>query len=476
MKTKLRTTYLLTVLFFLFVTVGSMILFYNMFSEEFIIANNKKIMNSVFEDAQGMDLSSLTKSDRKRLKEFSDKGGLIAIYDGEKIIYFSGDTPERKRNIKRRRFDEKIYEYTYTPKANVSEGRTAIRLKGKIDQNVKTYYVYCSVKLRTLENSIGLISRFMLVEMIIILILGIPFSFYMAQRTVKPIEKLGKLAKKMENNEPINFEEYDFPNNEIGNLSDQMKSMYLKISSNLNELNNYNYLLKTQNKELIEFDERRKKFIGAATHELKTPLAIISTQLEMMNMDNDEAMSEYYESIMEEIQKMSNLIREMLNSSFEGDIILSGPMKVDSLSELLDGMKDKYMGLFWPKKANCRFDIEDNIYINMNNEQIEQAINNYIINAYEHIPEKGTAVVTLKSVDDKAVISVFNNGHNIKEEELSKIWKGFYQTDERVKESNVGLGLYIVRNIVKNHNGVCYAKNHHNGVEFVMEFNRTDKY
>ena len=201
MKTKLRTTYLVTVLFFLFVTVGSMILFYNMFSEEFIIANNKKIMNSVFEDAQGMDLSSLTKSDRKRLKEFSDKGGVIAIYDGEKIIYFSGDTPERKKNIKRRKFDEKIYEYTYTPKANVSEGRTVIRLKGKIDQNVKTYYVYCSVKLRTLENSIGLISRFMLVEMIIILILGIPFSFYMAQRTVKPIEKLGKLAKKMENNE-----------------------------------------------------------------------------------------------------------------------------------------------------------------------------------------------------------------------------------------------------------------------------------
>lgn len=197
----------------------------------------------------------------------------------------------------------------------MSEGRTAIRLKGKIDQNVKTYYVYCSVKLRTLENSIGLISRFMLVEMIIILILGIPFSFYMAQRTVKPIEKLGKIAKEMENNKPIDFEEYNFPNNEIGHLADQIKSMYLKISSNINELNNYNYLLKTQNKELVEFDERRKKFIGMATHELKTPLAIISTQLEMMNMDNDEAMSEYYESIMEEIQKMSNLIREMLNSS-----------------------------------------------------------------------------------------------------------------------------------------------------------------
>ena len=78
-------------------------------------------------------------------------------------------------------------------------------LKGKIDQNVKTYYVYCSDKNLELENSIGPISRFMLVEMIIILI-GIPFSFYMAQRTVKPIEKLGKIAKEMENNKPIDFE------------------------------------------------------------------------------------------------------------------------------------------------------------------------------------------------------------------------------------------------------------------------------
>ena len=178
-----------------------------------------------------------------------------------------------------------------------------------------------------------------------------------------------------------------------------------------------------------------------ATHELKTPLAIISTQLEMMNMDNDEAMSEYYESIMEEIQKMSNLIREMLNSSFEGDLILSGPIKVGNLSELLNSMKDKYKGLFGSKNVVCKFDIEDNIYINMNSEQIEQAINNYIINAYEHIDIKGTATVTLKSKGDKAVISVYNNGSNIAEEEINNIWDGFYQTGERIKESNVGLGF-----------------------------------
>ena len=279
MKTKLRTTYLVTVLFFLFVTVGSMILFYNMFSEEFIISNNKDTMDNLFETIQEMNLAQLTKEEKNVLKDYTDKGGFVTIMDGEKIIYQSELYSKRRREG---RVDYDLHEYTYNAQAQVNVERTVIKLKGKIDQNVKTYYVYMDTRLKSLENSINLISKFMLVEMIIILMLGIPFSFYMAQRTVKPIEKLGKLAKKMENNEPINFEEYDFPNNEIGNLSDQMKSMYLKISSNLNELNNYNYLLKTQNKELIEFDERRKKFIGAATHELKTPLAIISTQLEMM--------------------------------------------------------------------------------------------------------------------------------------------------------------------------------------------------
>lgn len=64
MKTKLRTTYLVTVLFFLFVTVGSMILFYNMFSEEFIISNNKDTMDNFFETIQEMNLAQLTKEEK----------------------------------------------------------------------------------------------------------------------------------------------------------------------------------------------------------------------------------------------------------------------------------------------------------------------------------------------------------------------------------------------------------------------------
>ena len=86
MKTKLRTTYLVTVLFFLFVTVGSMILFYNMFSEEFIISNNKDTMDNLFETIQEMNLAQLTKEEKNVLKDYTDKGGFVTIMDGEQII------------------------------------------------------------------------------------------------------------------------------------------------------------------------------------------------------------------------------------------------------------------------------------------------------------------------------------------------------------------------------------------------------
>ena len=89
MKSKLRTTYLVTVLFFLFVTVGSMILFYNMFSEEFIISNNKDTMDNLFETIQEMNLAQLTKEEKNVLKDYTDKGGFVTIMDGEKIIYQS---------------------------------------------------------------------------------------------------------------------------------------------------------------------------------------------------------------------------------------------------------------------------------------------------------------------------------------------------------------------------------------------------
>ena len=75
------------------------------------------------------------------------------------------------------------------------------------------------------------------------------------------------------------------------------------------------------NHDLIKFEERRTEFINTATHELKTLPCNHFKSAGNDELDNSEIMSEYYDSIMEEIQKMSNLIRDMLKSSFDDKVM-----------------------------------------------------------------------------------------------------------------------------------------------------------
>lgn len=89
--------------------------------------------------------------------------------------------------------------------------------------------------------------------------------------------------------------------NELGELSSEINLMEDKIQQNINDLNNYNYLLLRQNRDMAEFEDMRKKLVSNITHELKTPLAIISSQVELLQYEYDETKKDYYfTSILEE--------------------------------------------------------------------------------------------------------------------------------------------------------------------------------
>ena len=107
----------------------------------------------------------------------------------------------------------------------------------------------------------------------------------------------------------------------------------------------------------------------------------------------------------------------------------------------------------------------------MDSLQIEQALNNYMMNAIHHTKGGRTVQLTLKSEKDCFYLSVYNDGPRIPAGELSQIWTSFYQTSDRRKDgtTEIGLGLYIVKDIVNHHNGTCGVQNLENGVEFWMK-------
>lgn len=107
-----------------------------------------------------------------------------------------------------------------------------------------------------------------------------------------------------------------------------------KIQQNINDLNNYNYLLLRQNRDMAEFEDMRKKLVSNITHELKTPLAIISSQVELLQYEYDETKKDYYfSSILDEIDKMSLLISSILQNSRMENRIQQASLCMTSLSD-----------------------------------------------------------------------------------------------------------------------------------------------
>ena len=80
----------------------------------------------------------------------------------------------------------------------------------------------------------------------------------------------------------------------MGQLAGNINHMADKIQRDINDLNNYNYLLLKQNRDMAEFEDLRKKLVSSITHELKTPLAIISSQVELLQYEYDESKKDYY--------------------------------------------------------------------------------------------------------------------------------------------------------------------------------------
>ena len=461
---KIKSKYMIRIIIFLFLVIGAMILIYGFFAKDYFIYITKKEMTQYYQKIEKLDFENLSEKDKTRLDDITAEGYSLQIVRKGKRIYANSSSRHRLVISK-----EHLDDYVENPTIRYVDSKQLL-MQGKIKQNDLVYYVWFNMYIKNVDSSVDTSRRFLFMEMIGALLLGILFSFYLATRTVKPIERLGKMTKRMENNESISYEEYQFPDDEIGKLAKTVQGMYEKISDNLIEEKNYNYLLKMQNRDLAELDLKKKTFIQSTTHELKTPLAIISSQVEIMNMDYPEAMSEYYDSIMEEIEKMSTLIREMLKSSFSDDVEQEIVLEKNNISALLNTQQNKYMDWMGNKNLHCTFDIQPDLYIKMNPEQIEQAFNNFMMNAYEHAKPYSNVEVTLHEKDGFVYLSVYNEGKNIPEQDFEEIWNRYFSEKSRKENANIGLGLYIVHSIVKSHNGECFVKNTRKGVVFIMKF------
>ena len=206
---------------------------------------------------------------------------------------------------------------------------------------------------------------------------------------------------------------------------------------------------------LEENDKRQKRFVSDAGHELKTPIAVISANSELLRRESGG--SEWLDNIDYENERMSDLVKQLLALSHaeSGDL----PKDTVDFSQLVDSEVLPFESLAFEKGVGIVSEIESGILIEGNSNQLRQLVSILLDNALSH--GTGNEIgVKLGREKHSAVLTVSNEAAEMDPEQLSHLFDRFYRTDESRNDNGAhyGLGLSIAKAVTESHGGTIRAE------------------
>ena len=324
--------------------------------------------------------------------------------------------------------------------------------------------------LESIQESASISNRFLLgMGCVAILVCGI-FVWYFSKRLTNPIRELADLSNRMAD---LDFDaKYTSGGvNEIGELGANFNRMSEKLKSTISELKSANNQLQEDIERKEKLEQMRNDFMGNVSHELKTPIALIQGYAEGLKEGvtcDKESMEFYCDVIMDEADKMNRMVKNLLTLNqleFGADEI---EFERFDLTEVIRGVLQSMDILAQQQEAKVIFHQTEKVYVWADEFKVEQVIRNYVSNAFHHLDGECVVEVKMTLEEDKVKVTVFNTGTPIPEEDLPHIWDKFYKVDKaHTREyGGNGIGLSIVKAIMKSLHQQYGVNNYDNGVEF----------
>lgn len=211
---------------------------------------------------------------------------------------------------------------------------------------------------------------------------------------------------------------------------------------------------------------KQKQFISDASHELKTPLAVIRTNVDVLLTHSNAEDDQWLNYIKEEVDRMAHLTGELLYLAQMEDAQTLEPFKASfSLSEKVEHVLLGVEVVAFEKNLHLAYDVLPGALYFGHAEQIAQVVMILLDNALKYTPEQGHVKLTLSKSAHHYVLTVANTCAGIHEDDLPHIFERFYRGDKsRHRESgSYGLGLSIAKSIVEHHGGKISCENLESG-------------
>lgn len=283
-------------------------------------------------------------------------------------------------------------------------------------------------------------------------LLGGVITFFISGHALKP---LCDFSKKIEEVQAQNLSDSRIEENKFSELNQ------LSVS--------YNKMLE----RLSEAFKLQRQFTANAAHELRTPLAVMQLQIDLYNSskhpNNDTSAQQTISMITEQTERLSKMVRTLLDMSElqtiarDEEIAISALVE-EVLADLEPLAQEKGINLI----EKC-----DNVLLMGSDILIYRLVYNLVENAIKYNFSGGTVTVTATQQNSQLHLTVEDTGNGIPEELKERIFEPFFRLDKsRSRElGGVGLGLALVREIVRVHNGSILVKNNANsGTTFEVIF------
>lgn len=225
---------------------------------------------------------------------------------------------------------------------------------------------------------------------------------------------------------------------------------------------------KTIVKPVADSFEKQKQFVSDASHELKTPLAVIEANADVLQDKVGD--NKWISYIQNEVQSMNKLVNDLLVLARMENTNTINSQKFN-LSKEVQMSVSVFESMIYEKKIELETNINDGLEFNGDKEDIKHIISILLDNAIKHTKENGKIIVNTLKEKGNVKIEVKNQGEPIPEEEREKIFERFYRVDKarNRNEKRYGLGLSIAKGIVEKYKGTIEANSKDGFTSFIVK-------
>jgi len=201
------------------------------------------------------------------------------------------------------------------------------------------------------------------------------------------------------------------------------------------------------------------KFIGMASHELKTPLTAIKANIDFILSGKAGKVPEELKPHLLTIQRNTNRIQGTMDHMLDFTRIKSGRLLIEPESILLSEAVGTYIHEVKPVDKNLMIQIEipDGLKVYADRNRFHDIFVNLLSNAFKFTPEGGKVFTTASQKENDILFEIRDTGIGIPEDKLQKIFEEFYQA-EGGKYGGTGLGLSIAKRMIEAHGGRIWAE------------------